>query len=215
MTELFLKTMNERVKAVRKSMGLSQREVAEVLGVTVQSVSDIERANNGLSMKLFALLVEKYQINAYYLLFGKEPMFAAFDASGKTEIQVLPDIDPVIHPDSPLADERGDLALKEEIEELKAMVRQFEWATFQVGQRVLEHEIQLNPNKVDLRAKFGFSPEAQAKFGFSPEAQAKLGGGSKLREKFSLGEDSHNSMMHLAEIFAAMDRNAAVDDGEV
>lgn len=63
-----------RFRLARKALGMRQRELAEALSITKQSVSDIERGVNQVSMRVFALLVTKHRISAYWLLEGSGPV---------------------------------------------------------------------------------------------------------------------------------------------
>ncbi len=53
---------------------MSQRELAGALGIVVQSVSDIERGVNGISLRIVSELVTRYRVSAYWLLEGTGPV---------------------------------------------------------------------------------------------------------------------------------------------
>ncbi len=63
-----------RFRLAQKALGMRQAAMADALGVTVQSVSDIERGRNQLSMRVLTMLVVDHNISAYWLLMGEGPV---------------------------------------------------------------------------------------------------------------------------------------------
>lgn len=61
---------------VRMELRMTQRQMAEVLGVSSQSLSNIEAGGRSIPKSLQALMVEKLNVNPHYLLTGEGPMFA-------------------------------------------------------------------------------------------------------------------------------------------
>lgn len=57
-----------RLMALRKSKGEKQPDLAEVLGVSVPQISEMERGNKGTTMEKLFLLCQHYQVSADYLL---------------------------------------------------------------------------------------------------------------------------------------------------
>lgn len=70
--------MSDRDKmiGVRMELRMTQRQMAEVLGVSSQSLSNIEAGGRSIPKSLQALMVEKLNVNPHYLLTGEGPMFA-------------------------------------------------------------------------------------------------------------------------------------------
>ena len=75
--------MSDRDKmiGVRMELRMTQRQMAEVLGVSSQSLSNIEAGGRSIPKSLQALMVEKLNVNPHYLLTGEGPMFAGQDVS--------------------------------------------------------------------------------------------------------------------------------------
>ncbi len=66
--------MNQRLNLVRKTLRMTQTQMAEVLGIGQNAYSMIERGKIGLTTGNRIILESKLQINQEYLLFGAEPM---------------------------------------------------------------------------------------------------------------------------------------------
>jgi transcriptional regulator with XRE-family HTH domain len=66
----------ERIKELREILKLSQQELADILQIHKQMVSDVERGKQQrFSIKSEALLIEKLHVNPLWLLTGKgEPL---------------------------------------------------------------------------------------------------------------------------------------------
>ena len=69
------KTINERIKAARKALNLSQQEFAKTLGLTQTGYSDAERGRNKITEQLKTILVNIHNINRMWLEEGKGEMF--------------------------------------------------------------------------------------------------------------------------------------------
>ncbi len=57
-----------RLRELRESFGEKQPALAEVLGVTVPQVSDLENGKKGTTLPKFSLICEHYNVSADYLL---------------------------------------------------------------------------------------------------------------------------------------------------
>lgn len=57
-----------RLRELRVSRGEKQPATAELLGVSVPQISDIENGKKGTTLQKFALLCEHYNVSADYLL---------------------------------------------------------------------------------------------------------------------------------------------------
>ena len=63
-----IKIFGERLRAAREQKGISQKSVAELLGVTRTQISDIENGKTGTSMARLVTLAEFYHGSTDYLL---------------------------------------------------------------------------------------------------------------------------------------------------
>ena len=61
-------TMGDRIREARKHKGLTQEQLAELLDVSVEFVSHIERGSRLPGMSVFIKLVEVLNVSADYLL---------------------------------------------------------------------------------------------------------------------------------------------------
>ncbi len=67
--------VSERIKEIRKSLDLNQREFADRLKVSVSSLSDVENGKYSPNFELVRNLVKEFKVNEDYLLFGEGEMF--------------------------------------------------------------------------------------------------------------------------------------------
>jgi len=66
---------NERLKEIRKSLALTQREFSEALDIKQGSYSDVERGKAGISAVLLKNLIRRFRINPLWLCEGEGDMF--------------------------------------------------------------------------------------------------------------------------------------------
>lgn len=67
--------MNERVKELRKALGLSGEKFGERLGVTRSAISDIERGRNSLSEGNILSICREFNVSEEWLRNGNGEMF--------------------------------------------------------------------------------------------------------------------------------------------
>lgn len=67
--------MGERVKELRKVLGLSGEKFGEKIGVTRSAISDIERGRNGLSEQNILAICREFNVNEEWLHTGTGEMF--------------------------------------------------------------------------------------------------------------------------------------------
>ncbi len=68
-------TQGERVKKIRKSMGLTLDKFGEKLGVTKQTVSRIENGINNLTEQMTKSICREFNVNEKWLRTEEEPVF--------------------------------------------------------------------------------------------------------------------------------------------
>lgn len=66
---------NERLKEVRKILGLTQRQISEYLEIKQGSYSDVERGKAGISAVLLKNLIRRFRVNPLWLCEGEGNMF--------------------------------------------------------------------------------------------------------------------------------------------
>lgn len=66
----------QRVKVVRKSLKLTQKEFGETIGLTQGGYSDIERGKNGISSRIKLFLKQIHNINLHWLETGEGEMYS-------------------------------------------------------------------------------------------------------------------------------------------
>lgn len=77
-------TQGERVKAIRKELGLTLESFGEKLGVGKSAISNIEKGYRNLTEQMFKSICREFNVNEEWLRNGTEPMFV--DKSREEEI---------------------------------------------------------------------------------------------------------------------------------
>lgn len=67
--------MNERLKELRKTLKLTQKEFGEKIGVTNFTISDIEKGKLSLTERNLNLICERFNVNKEWLKNGTGEMF--------------------------------------------------------------------------------------------------------------------------------------------
>ena len=67
--------MNERVKELRKALGLTLDKFGARLGVGKTAISKIEKGENNLTDQMFLSICREYNVNPGWLETGNGPMF--------------------------------------------------------------------------------------------------------------------------------------------
>jgi transcriptional regulator with XRE-family HTH domain len=68
-------TENQRLKEVRKALGLNQRNFSDTLGMKQGSYSDVERGKTGISAVIIKSLITKFRVDPLWLCEGRGSMF--------------------------------------------------------------------------------------------------------------------------------------------
>ena len=79
--------MNERIRNVRKALGLTQTEFAEKLGIKQNSLANIEIGRRNASNQLVFSICREFGVNLDYIIHGEEPMFAPKDITALDKIE--------------------------------------------------------------------------------------------------------------------------------
>jgi len=69
-------TVKDRVIAIRKSLGLTQRAISKGIYVSQSYYANIEQGSRPLNDRVIALLCSQYGVSKEYLLTGKGDMFS-------------------------------------------------------------------------------------------------------------------------------------------
>lgn len=81
-----MKTENERIKEVRKALGLTQEKFGEKIGMKKNSLSNAESGINSVSNQLRIAVCREYHVNENWLRTGEGEMF-----EGRTSDQAIVD----------------------------------------------------------------------------------------------------------------------------
>lgn len=77
-------TLAQRIKIIRKQLGMSQTEFANDIGITQTSLSQLEGEKNGISYDVYKAIVAKFNIDPLWLMDGKGEMYISDDAKKKS-----------------------------------------------------------------------------------------------------------------------------------
>lgn len=77
--------MNERIKELRKALGLTLEKFGDRVGVTKQTVSRIENGKNNVTDQMFKSIVREFNVNPEWLESGKGEMFATLSTHDQIE----------------------------------------------------------------------------------------------------------------------------------
>jgi len=83
-------TVGDRIKKIRLTLGIKQRELADKLGISSNFLSELEHNKRAPSKTLVLLLEYRYSINKEWLLDNKGEMVAREEPSKREERQEIP-----------------------------------------------------------------------------------------------------------------------------
>jgi transcriptional regulator with XRE-family HTH domain len=66
------KAVGSRIRIRRDHIGLSREDLAQLAGISVRQLADIELGHTSMSVKSLVRLVEVLNVSADYILFGQE-----------------------------------------------------------------------------------------------------------------------------------------------
>ena len=68
-------TQGERIKTIRKTLGLTLEKFGEKLGVTKVAISNIEKENRNLTEQMALAICREYNVSYDFLMTGEGEMF--------------------------------------------------------------------------------------------------------------------------------------------
>lgn len=77
-------TLAQRIKNLRKELGLNQTEFATRIGITQTSLSQLEGEKNGISYDVFKAIVSEFNVNPVWLMDGIGTMYATENSTATT-----------------------------------------------------------------------------------------------------------------------------------
>lgn len=78
--------MNERLKILRNTLGITLEEFGKKVGVTRSAVGRIENGQRKLTEQMMRSICREFRVNYYWLTAGEEPMFIGTPKSVVEEI---------------------------------------------------------------------------------------------------------------------------------
>lgn len=86
-------TQGERIKAIRKELGLTLEKFGEKLGVTKTTISRIEKGVNNLTDQMARSICREYNVDYDYLMYGEGDMFTNLPKTIVDELCMQFDLD--------------------------------------------------------------------------------------------------------------------------
>jgi len=81
--------VSERIREIRATLNLSQKELASRLKISGSSLSDVENGKYPPNFELIRGMVDEFKVNIYYLLFGEGEMFIEPGKDQFRQLEVL------------------------------------------------------------------------------------------------------------------------------
>ena len=75
--------MNERVKELRKKLGLSGEKFGERIGIRRSAVSNLESGRNNLTEQMIISICREFNVNEEWLRHGTGDMFISMDVEDR------------------------------------------------------------------------------------------------------------------------------------
>jgi len=90
-------TIEERIKAVRKTLGMSQRDFCKGIFLSQSFYGQIETGRRGPNERVYELISSKYNVNKNWLLTGQGDMFneAPSDVELLELMEIIKELDPL------------------------------------------------------------------------------------------------------------------------
>ena len=86
-------TQGERIKVIRKELGLTLEKFGEKLGVTKTTISRIEKGVNNLTDQMAKAICREYNVDYDYLMYGEGDMFTDLPKTIVDELCMQFDLD--------------------------------------------------------------------------------------------------------------------------
>ena len=86
-------TQGERIKVIRKELGLTLEKFGEKLGVTKTTISRLEKGVNNLTDQMARSICREYNVDYDYLMYGEGDMFTDLPKTIVDELCMQFDLD--------------------------------------------------------------------------------------------------------------------------
>ncbi len=87
--------MNKRIRELRKQLGLSQREFAEVLGLRQNAISNMENEQGTITERNIITICAQFHVNDTWLRTGEGPMFQEENKRKREYFELFDSFEPV------------------------------------------------------------------------------------------------------------------------
>lgn len=81
--------MHDRIKDIRKTLGMTQTEFAQRIGIKQNSLANIEIGRRNASNQVVTSICREFGVNLDYLLHGTGPMFAPKETTALDRIDQI------------------------------------------------------------------------------------------------------------------------------
>lgn len=87
--------MNKRIRQLRKSLGLSQKEFGEGIGVKQNAVSNMEKDGQAITEQTIKIICANFNVNEIWLRTGSGKIFLENEIRRKELSKLLDELSPV------------------------------------------------------------------------------------------------------------------------
>lgn len=88
--------MNDRIRQLRKALGLSQREFAERIGLKQNAISHMEKSGSTVKEQNIKIICSQFSVSEAWLRTGSGNMFLENDRKQKEFFDVFNELSPLL-----------------------------------------------------------------------------------------------------------------------
>jgi transcriptional regulator with XRE-family HTH domain len=88
--------MNNRIRELRKALGLSQKEFAEKIGLKQNAISYMEKKGSTVTEQNIKTICSQFSVNEYWLRTGSGKMLIENEKKQKEFFDIFNDLSPVL-----------------------------------------------------------------------------------------------------------------------
>ena len=88
--------MNSRIRELRKTLGLSQKEFAEKIGLKQNAISYMEKSGSTVTEQNIKTICSQFSVNEAWLRTGSGPMFLENKKKWKEFLDIFDELSPAL-----------------------------------------------------------------------------------------------------------------------
>ena len=88
--------MNERIRELRKALGLSQRAFAERIGLKQNAISYLEKSGSTVTEQNIKTICSQFSVNEHWLRTGSGSMFLENEKKQRAFFDIFDELSPIL-----------------------------------------------------------------------------------------------------------------------